>query len=29
MVEKLGGKDPCPCGSGRRFRPLLPCRWAV
>ncbi|MFI6761999.1 SEC-C metal-binding domain-containing protein [Micromonospora sp. NPDC050417] len=24
MVEKLGGRDPCPCGSGRRFRPLLP-----
>ncbi|WP_456247491.1 SEC-C metal-binding domain-containing protein [Longispora urticae] len=26
MIEKLGGKDPCPCGSGRRFRPLLPGR---
>ncbi|WP_220447473.1 SEC-C metal-binding domain-containing protein [Nonomuraea deserti] len=25
MIEKLGGKDPCPCGSGRRFPPLLPC----
>ncbi|MFK3984103.1 SEC-C metal-binding domain-containing protein [Micromonospora sp. NPDC050397] len=25
----MGGKDPCPCGSGRRFRPLLPGRWAV
>ncbi|WP_220448092.1 SEC-C metal-binding domain-containing protein [Nonomuraea diastatica] len=24
MIEKLGGKDPCPCGSGRRFPPLLP-----
>ncbi|MEU7214271.1 SEC-C metal-binding domain-containing protein [Nocardia iowensis] len=23
-MEKLGGKDPCPCGSGRRFPPLLP-----
>ncbi|MEV4628526.1 SEC-C metal-binding domain-containing protein [Micromonospora sp. NPDC049523] len=29
LVEKLGGKDPCPCGSGRRFPPLLPYRWAV
>ncbi|MFC4135138.1 SEC-C metal-binding domain-containing protein [Hamadaea flava] len=26
MVEKLGGKDPCPCGSGRRFPPVLPGR---
>ncbi|MFD1079307.1 SEC-C metal-binding domain-containing protein [Longispora fulva] len=26
LIEKLGGKDPCPCGSGRRFRPLLPGR---
>ncbi|MFB4277074.1 SEC-C metal-binding domain-containing protein [Nonomuraea sp. MTCD27] len=24
MIEKLGGNDPCPCGSGRRFPPLLP-----
>ncbi|MFC9997072.1 SEC-C metal-binding domain-containing protein [Nocardia sp. NPDC127526] len=24
MVEKLGGQDPCPCGSGRRFQTLLP-----
>ncbi|WP_221760954.1 SEC-C metal-binding domain-containing protein [Kibdelosporangium aridum] len=24
LVEKLGGKDPCPCGSGRRFPPVLP-----
>ncbi|MGP4093563.1 SEC-C metal-binding domain-containing protein [Nonomuraea sp. KM90] len=23
-MEKLGGNDPCPCGSGRRFPPLLP-----
>ncbi|WP_373873094.1 SEC-C metal-binding domain-containing protein [Actinoplanes palleronii] len=23
-MEKLGGKDPCPCGSGRRFPPVLP-----
>ena len=22
LVEKLGGHDPCPCGSGRRFQPL-------
>ncbi|WP_431521609.1 SEC-C metal-binding domain-containing protein [Actinomadura madurae] len=20
MVEKLGGNDPCPCGSGGAFR---------
>ena len=24
LVEKLGRKDPCPCGSGRRFQDLLP-----
>jgi hypothetical protein len=24
LIEKLGGKDPCPCGSGRRFQALLP-----
>ncbi|WP_198047707.1 SEC-C metal-binding domain-containing protein [Kutzneria sp. 744] len=24
MIEKLGGNDPCPCGSGRRFQALLP-----
>ncbi|WP_222598263.1 SEC-C metal-binding domain-containing protein [Lentzea tibetensis] len=24
MIEKLGGNDPCPCGSGRRFSPVLP-----
>jgi hypothetical protein len=23
LVEKLGRKDPCPCGSGTRFQPLL------
>ncbi|MCB1607000.1 MAG: SEC-C domain-containing protein [Xanthomonadales bacterium] len=23
LIEKLGRKDPCPCGSGRRFQPLL------
>ena len=23
LVEKLGRNDPCPCGSGRRFPPLL------
>ncbi|WP_420801966.1 SEC-C metal-binding domain-containing protein [Sphingomonas cavernae] len=23
LVEKLGRKDPCPCGSGRRFQQLL------
>ncbi|MFB4306372.1 SEC-C metal-binding domain-containing protein [Actinomadura sp. GTD37] len=22
-MEKLGGNDPCPCGSGRRFPPVL------
>jgi uncharacterized protein YecA (UPF0149 family) len=20
LLEKLGRKDPCPCGSGRRFK---------
>ncbi|MET8153348.1 SEC-C metal-binding domain-containing protein [Actinoplanes sp. NPDC049668] len=29
MIEKLGGRDPCPCGSGRRFQPLLPRRRQV
>ncbi|TDC58082.1 hypothetical protein E1281_02560 [Actinomadura sp. KC345] len=24
LVEKIGGNDPCPCGSGRRFPALLP-----
>ncbi|WP_206060691.1 SEC-C metal-binding domain-containing protein [Nonomuraea basaltis] len=24
MIEKLGANDLCPCGSGRRFPPLLP-----
>jgi hypothetical protein len=24
FVEKLGRYDPCPCGSGRRFPPVLP-----
>jgi hypothetical protein len=24
LLEKLGGKDPCPCGSGRLFPPVLP-----
>ncbi|MGE0191390.1 MAG: SEC-C metal-binding domain-containing protein [Planctomycetota bacterium] len=24
LLEKLGRKDPCPCGSGRRFPALLP-----
>ncbi|WP_390624007.1 SEC-C metal-binding domain-containing protein [Fodinicola feengrottensis] len=28
-MEKLGGNDPCPCGSGRRFQTLLPHCWAV
>jgi hypothetical protein len=23
LVEKLGRKDLCPCGSGRRFQALL------
>jgi uncharacterized protein YecA (UPF0149 family) len=23
LVEKLGRNDPCPCGSGRRFPPVL------
>lgn len=24
LIEKLGRKDPCPCGSGMRFQILLP-----
>jgi len=24
LVERLGRKDLCPCGSGRRFQELLP-----
>lgn len=24
LVEKLGRNDPCPCGSPRRFKALLP-----
>ena len=24
LVEKLGRNDLCPCGSGRRFQPVLP-----
>ncbi|WP_246660525.1 SEC-C metal-binding domain-containing protein [Nitratireductor sp. XY-223] len=23
LVEKLGRKDLCPCGSGRRFQAVL------
>jgi uncharacterized protein YecA (UPF0149 family) len=23
LSEKLGRNDPCPCGSARRFEPLL------
>jgi uncharacterized protein YecA (UPF0149 family) len=23
LVEKLGRKDLCPCGSGRRFKAVL------
>jgi len=29
LIEKLGGNDRCPCGSGRRFPPLLPGGWQV
>ena len=24
LVEKLGRRDPCPCGSGRLFQAMLP-----
>jgi hypothetical protein len=24
LVEKLGRRDPCPCGSGNSFQALLP-----
>jgi hypothetical protein len=27
LVEKLGRKDPCPCGSGRRFQEVLSSLW--
>jgi len=26
LIEKLGRNDPCPCGSTRRFKELLPAR---
>ncbi|WP_203902496.1 SEC-C metal-binding domain-containing protein [Virgisporangium aliadipatigenens] len=26
LIEKLGGNDPCPCASGRRFQAVLPRR---
>ena len=24
LLEKLGRRDPCPCGSGRSFQAVLP-----
>ena len=24
FVERLGRRDPCPCGSGKRFQGVLP-----
>ncbi|WP_404339653.1 SEC-C metal-binding domain-containing protein [Sphingomonas sp. MMS12-HWE2-04] len=24
LIEKLGRKDPCPCGSGKSFQAVLP-----
>jgi uncharacterized protein YecA (UPF0149 family) len=27
LLEKLGRRDPCPCGSGRRFQELLLKGW--
>jgi uncharacterized protein YecA (UPF0149 family) len=29
LFEKLGRKDPCPCGSGRRFQELLHANWQL
>ena len=29
LLEKLGRNDPCPCGSGRRFPPLLLENWPL
>jgi len=29
LIEKLGGSDPCPCGSGRRFPQMLSGRRTV
>ncbi|WP_369011637.1 SEC-C metal-binding domain-containing protein [Novosphingobium cyanobacteriorum] len=23
LLERLGRRDPCPCGSGKRFQALL------
>ncbi|WP_085998868.1 SEC-C metal-binding domain-containing protein [Pedosphaera parvula] len=29
LIEKLGRRDLCPCGSGRRFQELLPALGAL
>src|SRR5262245_6772166 len=29
LVEKLGRRDLCPCGSGRRFQEVLHATWAL
>jgi hypothetical protein len=29
LLEKLGRKDLCPCGSGRRFQAVLPAHRAL
>ncbi|TGX46084.1 hypothetical protein E5A74_02650 [Sphingomonas naasensis] len=29
LIEKLGRKDPCPCGSGKSFQKLLPALGSV
>ena len=29
LVEKLGRKDPCPCGSGCTFQEVLLADWSV
>ena len=26
LLEKLGRRDPCPCGSGRSFQAVLPAK---
>ena len=29
LLERLGNNDPCPCGSGRRFRAVLSQQWPL
>ncbi|MBY0505394.1 MAG: SEC-C domain-containing protein [Bryobacteraceae bacterium] len=29
LLEKLGRKDPCPCGSGRKLKRCCLWRWPI